>query len=82
MLFAASPTKVTLRPGQLALVLAHGEQVRDQLAGVELVGQRVDDRDAGGRKLAPFAKLLPLTVVAMSRGWKLAGSRWLAGSVG
>ena len=36
-------------PGQLALVLADREQVGQQLAGVEVVGERVDDRDAGVR---------------------------------
>ena len=34
-------------PGEAALVLADGEQVGEQLAGVEVVGERVDHRHAG-----------------------------------
>ena len=49
MLQAPSPTKATVSPAQLALVLADREQVGEQLAGVELVGERVDDRHAGVR---------------------------------
>ena len=47
MLLAASPRKVTVSPARVALVLAHGQQVGEQLAGVEVVGQRVDHRDPG-----------------------------------
>ena len=50
MLQAASPRKVTVSPASVALVLAHGEQVGQQLAGVEVVGERVDDRHAGVRR--------------------------------
>ena len=55
MLLAPSPRKVTVRPASVALVLADGLQVGEQLAGVELVGQRVDHRDAGvrGHRLEP-----------------------------
>ena len=49
MLQAPSPTNATRQPGELALVLADREQVGEQLAGVELVGERVDDRHAGVR---------------------------------
>ena len=49
MLQAPSPRKATVRPASVALVLADGEQVGEQLAGVELVGEGVDDRDAGVR---------------------------------
>jgi hypothetical protein len=37
------------KTGELAFVLADGEQVGQDLAGVELVGQRVDDRHAAVR---------------------------------
>ena len=37
-------------PGQPAVVLAHGLQVGEQLAGVELVGERVEHRHAGVRR--------------------------------
>ena len=50
MLDAPSPRKATVRPASVALVLADGEQVGQQLARVEVVGQRVDDRDAGVRR--------------------------------
>ena len=49
MLQAPSPRKATVTAGEAALVLADGLQVGEQLAGVELVGERVDDRDAGVR---------------------------------
>ena len=38
------------QPGQPLLVLAHRLQVGQDLAGVELVGQRVDDRDRADRR--------------------------------
>ena len=47
MLQAPSPTKATVSPASVALVLVDGQQVGEQLAGVEVVGERVDDRDAG-----------------------------------
>ena len=45
MLQAASPRNVAVSPASVALVLAHREQVGQQLARVELVGERVDHRD-------------------------------------
>ena len=47
MLQAPSPTKATCTPRQAALVLLDREQVGQQLAGVEVVGEGVDDRHAG-----------------------------------
>ena len=44
MLSAPSPRNVTVRPGERALVLADREQVGEQLARVEVVGERVDHR--------------------------------------
>ena len=55
MLQAGSPTKVSVCPARRAPVLADGEQVGERLAGVELVGERVDDGYAGvgGHLLEP-----------------------------
>ena len=50
MLLAPSPRKVTVEPGERALVLADGEQVGEQLAGVEVVAQRVDHGHRGARR--------------------------------
>ena len=57
MLQAPSPRNATIEPAELALVLAHGQQVGEQLAGVEVVGEGVDDRDAGVRRHLVDARL-------------------------
>ena len=49
MLQAPSPRNATVSPASAPLCSRIGEQVGEQLAGVELVGERVDDRDAGVR---------------------------------
>ena len=50
MLQAPSPTNATVSPASSPLCSRIGQQVGEQLAGVELVGERVDDRHAGVRR--------------------------------
>ena len=50
MLLAPSPTYAKVRPASAALRLEHGEQVGEDLAGVVVVGEGVDDGDAGVRR--------------------------------
>ena len=45
-----SPTQATVAPGEVAELLAHGEQVGQRLARVAPVGQEVDDRDRRRRR--------------------------------
>ena len=47
MLQAPSPTNATVSPASVPLCSLDGQQVGEQLAGVEVVGEGVDDRDAG-----------------------------------
>ena len=55
MLQAGSPTKASVWPASGAAVLADRQQVGQRLAGVELVGERVDDGYAGVGRPSPRA---------------------------
>ena len=59
MLSAPSPRKVDREAGEVALVLADREQVGEQLARVEVVGERVDDGHGGARAPSPRGPAWP-----------------------